>query len=487
MIKMAGFFDLGIMRAQRELALDDVPVQGALPAWLRGTLVRNGPGAFEVGDRAYRHWFDGLAMLHRFSFADGRVSYANKFLDAATYRKTSEQGRISYREFATDPCPSLFGRFQTIFTPKTPLGVNPKVAIGKIAGEAMALGETPMQVSFDVRTLQTAGVYDFTHNGHVTTAHPQTDVATGDAFNLSIQFSAINQYQIVKLLPRGKSAVMAKTLVRKPAYLHSFGMSDRYFMIAEFPYVVDTLELLMSGRPFIENFKWQPQQGTTFLIFDRNDGSLVKRVEAEPFFAFHHINAQDRDGEVVLDIAAYDDAEIVSSFYLHRLSNPNMALPHGHLRRYRVPLSGGDATRETISSECVELPRYDQDRLNARPYQFLYAMSMKQDAPAGMYNQLVKLNVQSGAARHWHAAGCWPGEGVFVRRLNAQAEDDGVVLSIVLDSTKRESFLLVLDAQSFTEIARATLPEPVLLGFHSEFFNESDEAAGAPIAKMERA
>lgn len=486
---MAGFYDLGIMSAQRELTLDDVPVQGAWPAWLRGTLVRNGPGAFEVGARAYRHWFDGLAMLHRFSFADGHVSYANKFLDAATYRKSIEAGRISYREFATDPCPSLFGRFKTIFSPKTPLGVNPKVAIGKIAGEAMALGETPMQVSFDVRTLQTAGVYDYTANGHVTTAHPQTDAATGDAFNLSIQFSAINQYQIVKLLPHGKSAVMAKTLVRKPAYLHSFGMSDRYFIIAEFPYVVDTLELLLSGRPFIENFKWQPQAGATFLIFDRNDGSLVKRVEAEPFFSFHHINAQDRDGEIVLDIAAYNDAEIVSSFYLHRLSNPNMALPQGRLRRYRVPLNGGHATCETISRECIELPRYDQERLNARPYRFLYAMGMRQDKPAGMYNQLVKLDVSNGAAKHWHEVGCWPGEGMFVRRPGALAEDDGVVLSIVLDSAKRESFLLALDAQSFTEVARATLPEPVLLGFHSEFFSEGEAGvmASAPLPQMERA
>jgi beta,beta-carotene 9',10'-dioxygenase len=485
---MASFYDLGIMSRQRELTLDDVPVQGTLPAWLRGTLVRNGPGAFEVGARAYRHWFDGLAMLHRFSIADGRVSYANKFLDAATCRKSNETGKISYREFATDPCPSLFGRFQTIFTPKTPLGVNPKVAIGKIAGEAMALGETPMQVSFDVHTLQTAGVYDFTQNGHVTTAHPQTDSTTGDAFNLSIQFSAINQYQIVKLMPRGKSALLAKTLVCKPAYLHSFGMSERYFIIAEFPYVVDTLELLLSGRPFIENFKWLPKQGAAFLIFDRNDGSLVRRVEADPFFAFHHINAQDRDGEIVLDIAAYDDAEIVSSFYLYRLSNPDMALPHGRLRRYRVPLRGGKATFETISDACVELPRYDQERLNARPYQFLYAMSMQPDAPAGMYNQLVKLDVHSGVEKCWHAAGCWPGEGVFVRRPDAIAEDDGVLLSIVLDSVKRKSFLLALDAQSFTEIARATLPEPVLLGFHSEFFSEgdADAVAGTPIPQTEQ-
>ena len=43
--------------------------QGQLPDWLEGSLIRNGPGTFRVGERRYRHWFDGLAMLHRFSFA----------------------------------------------------------------------------------------------------------------------------------------------------------------------------------------------------------------------------------------------------------------------------------------------------------------------------------------------------------------------------------------------------------------------------------
>jgi beta,beta-carotene 9',10'-dioxygenase len=41
-------------------------VSGALPAWLKGTLLRTGPSKFEVGARSYNHWFDGLAMLHGF-------------------------------------------------------------------------------------------------------------------------------------------------------------------------------------------------------------------------------------------------------------------------------------------------------------------------------------------------------------------------------------------------------------------------------------
>jgi beta,beta-carotene 9',10'-dioxygenase len=82
-------------------------VSGTLPQWLRGTLLRTGPSKFEVGARSYNHWFDGLA-LHRFAFADGAVSYANRFLQSKAYCAAEKTGKIAYGEFATDPCRTLF-------------------------------------------------------------------------------------------------------------------------------------------------------------------------------------------------------------------------------------------------------------------------------------------------------------------------------------------------------------------------------------------
>ncbi len=55
-------YELGFKTESPEVTLDNLPVQGQLPNWLQGTLVRNGPGTFEVGQQQYRHWFDGLAM-----------------------------------------------------------------------------------------------------------------------------------------------------------------------------------------------------------------------------------------------------------------------------------------------------------------------------------------------------------------------------------------------------------------------------------------
>ena len=98
-----------------------------------------------------RHWFDGLAMLHRFGIADGAVSYANRFLESKAYRAARDEGEIAYSEFATDPCRSLFKRVATMFSPK--LTDNANVNLVKLGERFVAMTETPIPVQFDAETL----------------------------------------------------------------------------------------------------------------------------------------------------------------------------------------------------------------------------------------------------------------------------------------------------------------------------------------------
>jgi len=60
----------------------------------------------------------------------------------------------------------------------------------------------------------------------------------------------------------------------------------------------------------------------------------------------------------------------------------------------------------------------------------------------------------------WQAEGGYPGEPVFVAAPDATAEDDGVILSVMLNANTNRSCLLILDAHSFTEIAHAEAPHP---------------------------
>ena len=87
---------------------------GTIPDWLEGSLYRNGPGMYEVGETKYNHFFDGLAKVHKFKIKDGNVTYQSRFLETETYKKNMAANRIVVTEFGTmeypDPCKSLFAR-----------------------------------------------------------------------------------------------------------------------------------------------------------------------------------------------------------------------------------------------------------------------------------------------------------------------------------------------------------------------------------------
>ena len=179
-------YGLGFETLESEISLDSLPVEGSIPEWLAGTLIRNGPAKYEAGEKRFRHWFDGLAMLHRFGFAGGEVSYANRFLRSNAYRE-AEEGRISYREFATDPCRSIFRRAATMFRPN--MTDNCNVNLARLGDEYIAMTETPLPVAFDPETLDALGVaYDVP--GLHATAHPHHDRETGELRRLRHPFRA---------------------------------------------------------------------------------------------------------------------------------------------------------------------------------------------------------------------------------------------------------------------------------------------------------
>lgn len=48
---------------------------------------------------------------------------------------------------------------------------------------------------------------------------------------------------------------------------------------------------------------------------------------------------------------------------------------------------------------------------------------------------LVKTDVETHASLRWYETECYPGEPVFVAKPGSEREDEGVVLSVVLDAS----------------------------------------------------
>jgi carotenoid cleavage dioxygenase-like enzyme len=250
-------------------------------------------------------------------------------------------------------------------------------------------------------------------------------------------------------------------------------MTEHYVVLAEFSLFFNPIGLALKLKPYIGNARWKPERGVRFFIIDRSNGSVVSTAQADAFFAFHHVNAFEQDGNVVVDISAYPDTAIIDRLFLNRLNQPDGgAIPGGELRRYRIPLRGSHAECEVLSDEAIDLPRINYRKHNGRDYRYTYGMSLRKDRPGDFLNQLVKADVRERTSKVWHQDGCYPGEPVFVGGPDARSEDDGVVLSVVLDSTRDNSFLLVLAADSFEELARAEVPHPIPFGLHGQFFED---------------
>src|SRR5262245_2911648 len=465
-------YGAGFRSLTREIA-DPVAlkVKGKLPSWLEGTLLRTGPAKFEVGARTYNHWFDGLAMLHRFAFTGGGVSYANRLLKSNAFSAAEATGKIAFGEFATDPCRTLFGRVAAIFNPK--LTDNCCVNVADYARAAVAFTETSIPVRFSPETLETLGVfgYDPSLTGQISTAHPHYDAKRECHYNYIADLGFRSVYRLIGIGDDGAQRQVAEIPVERPSYMHSFGMSEEHLILTEFPLVVNPIDLRLSGKPFIRNYRWEPERGLRFHVVAKDTGRLLRSVTADAAFAFHHVNAFADGGDLMVDFIAYPDVSVIDQLYLARLRAGAAVAPAGKLARFRIPLgSEAPVTRKVMAEAPIELPRINYDTHAGRRYRYLWGTGT--EVEGDFLDCIVKIDLDTGRVMTWHVAGLYPGEPVFVPAPNAQAENDGVLLSVVLDIGKDASFLLVLDAATLEELARAEAPHAIPFHFHGNYFGE---------------
>ena len=118
-------------------------------------------------------------------------------------------------------------------------------------GEPVALTETTLPVRFDAETLETLGHYAASADvgGMVSIAHPHYDAARACRFSYVVDFGRKSHYRLFAIPDDGSpERVVAEMPVDKPAYMHSFAMTERYLVLTEFPLVVDPLRLMLAGR-----------------------------------------------------------------------------------------------------------------------------------------------------------------------------------------------------------------------------------------------
>lgn len=207
---------------------------------------------------------------------------------------------------------------------------------------------------------------------------------------------------------------------------------------------------------------------------------------AAPFFTFHHINAFEEDGKIYLDACCYHDSSIVNQLYLHNLRSPMVSgeqkLDVPDVHRYELPLEdlgdveagkplhkGADGLDYTLLYSGLDLPRFNYSEKNGKHYKFVYGIG---DVDGVIFGHLVKLNVETKEFVTWKEPGGFVSEPVFVKAPDGKEEDDGVVLSCVINVSDQTTSLLVLDAKEFKELGRAVVKRITPMTLHGLFQKE---------------
>ncbi|XP_027021164.2 carotenoid-cleaving dioxygenase, mitochondrial isoform X2 [Tachysurus fulvidraco] len=501
-------------------------VKGIIPTWIRGNLLRNGPGKFEFGNQHFNHWFDGMALMHSFQVADGQVTYRSRFLRSDSYKKNSEMNRIVVSEFGTlalpDPCKNIFQRFMSFFEMTKPTD-NANVSFVKYKGDYYVSTETNFIHKIDPDTLETKEKVDWSKfiavNG--ATAHPHVD-PDGTVYNMGNSYGRKGTlYNIIKVPPGNEAGddtlQGAKVLCsispaekNKPSYYHSFAMSENYVVFIEQPIKIDIMKIVtarMKGKGISDCIYWDPKQETVFHVVNKHTGKVSPvKYHTKALSNFHQINAFEENGFLMLDMCCSDDGQALQVYFLQNLRKSGEALDEVYNsidkyfpRRFVLPLCITNDTplnqnlntrpKSSASAVCLskdkvfcmsedlhdhelldyggfEFPHIHYDRCNTKPYRFIYGCGFGHLVA----DSLIKIDLESKKIKAWRLPGVYPSEPVFVPSPNSEEEDDGVILSVVLTPTEdKGTFLLVLDAKTFEEVGRAKVPVNIPSGFHGTF------------------
>jgi len=453
-------------------------VEGSIPDWLSGTLIRNGPALFEAGATRVNHWFDGLAMLRRYAFENGDLRYSNRFLRTEAYADAMD-GRLT-GQFGTDT-----RGWRRLVDTLTSLGLpeptdNANVHVAQIDGECVALTEAPRRIAFDPKTLETRGEFTFDDDlpEHITAAHLVDDPQRDELIGFTTQFGRTPQYHVYRV-PSGsrRRERIASLDARGPAYIHDCSVTDDLVILIESPLVLSVLQAL---NPFsegaIDMLDWKPDRGTRLLVVDGDTGDLVAEPTFEATFCFHHINAYvDSEAtasadseEIVLDLIEFSNGDIVEAMSMGELDGEGFPeVPDGRLMRYRIDPANETVDRSRLYDGGMELPRVVRETTGRR-HRYAYGQATHREGQNG----LVKVDCETGTAQEWWEQSVYVEEPIPVQRPDGEREDDGVVVATALDVDREQTMLVIFDAATLTVEARAWLPHAEPFGFHGRFFSD---------------
>jgi all-trans-8'-apo-beta-carotenal 15,15'-oxygenase len=350
-----------IMRAlwtenlSREHGFEPLRVEGALPARLRGTLYRNGPGQFAQFGTRYTHPFEADGATTAIRIGDGKALGASKVHATAGLVAERAAGRRLYGFAVSWPrrlLNNVRGRFKNT--------ANTSVVAWQ--GRLFALMEAGRPTEIDPRDLSTIGETDL--DGVIVSAfsaHPHRVAARRATYNFGLQYGygRVTKLHMYELPDVGAARHLGAITLPAAPMLHDFIATESHLVFFVSPARVDVPRMLLGLGSFEKLFQWKPEHGTEVIAvpIDRPDQPI--RFTTDAFYQWHFANAVSRTAtEIAIDYVRYPDFD---SFYeigavVAGRQLEARAVSQGRYHRATLNLSAKTLRSEPLADRPCEFP-----------------------------------------------------------------------------------------------------------------------------------
>lgn len=446
----------------------EIRVRGKLPPGLNGVLFRNGPGLFHRDGQTKRTVLDGDGVIQRLEFSDGIVRYSRRFVKTPKLIAEEAAARFLTPSWTTTVAKPFANIGQPI---QSQAGVTTYDVNGKLL--ALDEGGSP-GFELDRKSLETLrpAALGLPENDASPKAHAKQIAETGDWLFASTRHRRGKMLiDLVRHRRDGSRVATPTVLSPRVSFVHDFAATSRYAIFNLQAVRLHGLRFMAGLASYSECLEWAPQQGNMILLIELATGTH-QTFEAPAAWAWHMANAYQHGNDIVMDFVGYDDPG--------HFIGPNAQLAAimrgeegvhgapGTIRRY-VMTPDGKLTETLLAEGNFEFPCIDW-RATGALHDRVYVTA---GTSGGMlHTGIAALHTRTGKLDAYDFGPLVnTGEPVFAANFFDAGDEEGWLITQILDVAKNTSAFVVLEAGNVAAgpVAVIELAETLPISFHGHW------------------
>jgi all-trans-8'-apo-beta-carotenal 15,15'-oxygenase len=455
-----------IAKPATEFALTPLSViSGAIPADLRGSLYRNGPGRLSRGTKRVGHWFDGDGAILGVHFTEQGATGVYRYVQTQGYLDEQSADALIYPNYGLKAAGAFWNNWLK------PIKNAANTSVLALPDRLLALWEGGKPHALDLQDLSTIGIDQLSPltDKQPFSAHPKIDPVTGDIFNFGIGGGTNATLNLYRCDSTGKLVQQnAHTLSGLPL-IHDFCLAGEYLIFLVSPVRVNLLSVMLGQKSYSDSLQWLPELGTEILIFDRHDLALVSRGQTDPWFQWHFANGYvNQDGHIVTEFTRYDD--FATNQYLKEVaSGITSTLSEGTLWSLVInPQTAKVISNQQISAVYNDFPLVSPTKVG-QAWRYTYLNVHREGVTPGqeLLGAIARFDRTTGEmAIADLGENCYPSEPILVP--SKEHPEEGWILTVVYDGDSNSSEVRIYQSDRLADepLCRLALPTVIPPGFH---------------------